>query len=109
MSKEKQNIIPIKSTDNYLEVNLRKVKVALKRSLMDYEDKQRGFDETFDIYEYLSENLGEGFSEPTLRKWTNIHQNCFCNPDQLLLISKLINDYRPVKILITYLEFNSNL
>lgn len=87
---------------------MRKVKISLKRALMDYEDKQREYDETFDVYEYLSETLGEGFAEPTLRKWVNIHQNSFCNHEQLLLISKLISDPRPVKILINYLEFSVN-
>jgi hypothetical protein len=88
------------------EIPLRKVKLVLKRALGDYEDKRREIDEFYDVYDDLSEQLGEAYSASKLRKWTNVNgnDNSYPDPEKALNICEKINDWKPVKILIKYLE-----
>jgi hypothetical protein len=102
--KYNQQIIGVKSTDR--EHSLRIVKICLKRALMDYEAnvQKTTFDKFFDVYDHISEVLGEGFSEPTLRKWININTTHFCQPQQLIVLCNYIKNRKPIDALIEYMD-----
>lgn len=101
--KDNHNIIKL-SKQEKPEITLRTVKIALKRALKDYEDKRRDIDEGFDVYEYLQDTLAEGFAEPTIRKVLNVNNSIMLDPEKLLTLCDLINDYRPIEILISYMQ-----
>jgi len=100
----KADIINKESTNK--EFTLRNVKTCLKRALMDYESnvQKSTHDNFFDVYDHVSEVLGEGFSEPTLRKWLNISNTQFCQPQQLITLCNYINNRKPIDALIEYLD-----
>lgn len=88
---------------------MKKVKIALKRALDDYEDSRQTDDEFFDVYEFLNDSLGEGFSSSTTRNYLNPNNDRFFEPEKLLLICDLINNYRPIDALITYFNHRKSL
>lgn len=85
-----------------------KVKVALKRILMDYEASQiDGGNPTYDVFNDIQNELGEGYSESTLRKWINTSDsaiNEMPKPNQLVMISKFVKNRKAIDVLIAYLN-----
>ena len=70
---------------------------------MDYEEQARKDDPTFDIYYHLQTELGEGYSEPTVRKWVNINIPDLPKINQLTTISKHVKNRHALDIAIQYL------
>lgn len=106
--KHNQHIISLESNKKE-GTNLRKVKIVLKRALEDYEQHRRNDDEFFDIYEFLFDKLGEGFSTSTTRNYLNPNNDRMFEPEKLLLICDLINNYRPIDALISYFNHRKSL
>lgn len=102
--KYKQKIISGEFGDKKEGTTLRKVKLALKRMILDYEEKRREYEEDFDVYDFICETLGEGFAEPTVRKFLNINNSSFFEPEKFLALCDLCNDYRPVQVLKKYFD-----
>lgn len=107
-SENNNNILELYTQDNseINQMNLRKVKTTLKRSIMDYESmiREKTEDEFFDVFNYLQDSLGEGFAEPTIRKWLNPGNQNFPEVEKLITLCKQINDFKPLKATIKYLE-----
>ena len=103
-------IIPIQSADR-LEISLKQVKIALKRILKDYEDQQiENGNSTYDVFNDIQNELGEGYFDLTLRKWINTSDNAtneIPKPNQLVLISKFVKNRKAVDALIAYLNYQA--
>lgn len=115
MVNKTQNIIRVKENENtkliqshYSEVTMVLVKQSLARALRDYETLQQDINPGFDIYLWLSETLGEGFAEDTVRKAINTHSTYFFVPEKLIAICRIISDKRTLKLLSDYLIRQSN-
>lgn len=96
-SKDNDIIINKELTNNSEIISLKRVKIVLKRSLMDFEDKMKEQmnDEYFDVYDYIRD-LGEGFAEATVRRYLNTTTNDFFKPTQLVILCRNIKDKRPL-------------
>ena len=80
------------------------IKVALKRILMDYEIEQRENNPAFDIYFEIQNELGEGFSEPTVRKWLTPNNGELPKPNQLATLSKFVKNRHAIDVAIKWLS-----
>lgn len=98
----------LRESDYKTEITLVAAKNALKRILMDYEQNIREHsDPTFDIYDYLFNELGEGYSEANVRRWPTHGNTDFPKPNQLLTISKQLNTRHAIDATIEYLKYHA--
>lgn len=92
------------STTKIQSCSLVDVKNATKRALQDYEEKRRQLHPEFDVYEFLHDTLKDGYSSFWVRKAINPFIEHFFEPQRLVVVCKLIEDKRPIQILIQYLQ-----
>lgn len=96
-------IMPLLTTDKQEIITLINLKVSLKRVLGDFENKMQEEDERYDVYFDLQENLGEGFAEPTVRKWLNTHNNEYPPLTRLVTLCRQIGASKPLRVAANYL------